>query len=281
MNNNNQIMNIAYQGIPGAYSYIATTHLFPDRETKGYSSFDEIFESIKHGETDQAVLPIENALIGSIYEVYDLLFEYNYSIVGELFLKIDHALLCTSTASLESIREVYSHRKALDQCKKFFNDHPGIKPVVYEDTAAAAKYVAEKNDPTLAAVASISAGNLYGLVTLKKQIQTNIHNYTRFVIVQKNPSEQLGDKTSVVFSTAHEPGSLIQCLLPFDQEHLNLTKIESRPLIGSPWKYLFYLDFEHGNDQQIVDEVLTKVKPSTSVFRRLGTYKGGETINET
>lgn len=271
---------IAYQGAEGAYSYIAASALYPKATKEGYSSFDDVFDAMKEHRVEGAVLPIENSVIGSIFEVYDLLWQYDYKISGEMKLRIDHNLLTVPKTKIQDVKTVYSHPKALGQCRKFFKEHPWLTPVVYEDTAAAARHVAEVHDPTIAAIASATAGELYGLSIVRSQIQSDPNNYTRFVTVAENHGEMAGNKSSVVFSTADEPGSLVRCMLPFDRAHLNLTSVHSRPLIGQPWKYLFYLDFEHPDHSDIQFDVYTELTPNTSMFRILGTYPRGEVLTE-
>lgn len=280
-------LNIAYQGAPGAYSYIATKHLYPTDQLVGFSSFEDVYEALKDERANYAVLPIENSLIGSIYENYDLLFEYDYKIRGEVIVKIDHNLLALPGSDIKKITKVYSHQKALDQCRAFFKARPWMEAIVYEDTAAAAKMVSEKKDPTIAAIASKTAGTMYGLEVLQSRIQSNQHNYTRFVVIGKENGIENADKTSLVFSAAHTPGSLIKCLRPFEQDHLNLTKLESRPLMapkgplrGSPWKYVFYLDFEHAPGKEMVEKEIEAIRPYTTLLRNLGNYQAGETIEE-
>lgn len=340
---------VAYQGIKGAYSYIASEYLFPESSLVGKGSFEDVYQALVSGEVEYAVLPIENTVIGSIFEVYDLLFEHSgnvgnisevknknakvkimvppadlsgVSIVGEVLLRVDHNLLGLPGAKATEAREVYSHNKALKQCQKRLNELTPARAVVWEDTAAAAAYVALKGDPKVLAIASLRAAEEYGLEVLARRIQSEGENYTRFVVLRGNKTNRTdrtyGDpggsqvyKTSLVFAAAHKPGSLMECLAPFGEAGLNLTKIESRPLLGkhplkkndSPWQYLFYLDFEHGGNvgdisdlkSQIskpksvepaadldseLGQILKQIEPHTQVLRVLGTYPKGETIGE-
>ena len=289
-------IKVGYQGMTGAYSYIASRFLFPRAQWLGKGSFDEVYELLVKGKIDVAVLPIENTVIGSIFEVYDLLFEHEeVAVVDELSLRVDHNLLGVKGSSIESMNQVYSHPKALGQCKKLFLDNPGLSPVVWEDTAAAAAYVGLKNDVSVGAITSLTAAKEFGLEVVKTKVQSNGENYTRFVVLRQQKSNfQLSNnsvisyghdkelfRTSLVFAAAHKPGSLLACLQPFARHGVNLTKIESRPLVGKPWQYLFYLDFEHSADVKVeFEEIMAEIRPHTQVLRQLGTYPKGITIGE-
>lgn len=270
-------MKIYYQGIPGSYSYIAAKYFYPNEELIGLDSFEKVVDKIIKKDA-LAVLPIDNTLIGSIYEVYDLVFDNDLKVRAELNLKIDHNLLAKK--SDRSIKKVYSHKKALAQCSSFFRNNKDIVSVEYSDTAAAAKYVSDSKNVNIAAIASNTAGGLYGLEVIKEGIQNNPNNYTRFVVIGKKNGKLRGTKSSIVYAASHTPGSLLKCLAPFAKKGLNLTKIESRPFVGYPWKYLFYLDFEHPDKNGIVKKVYEEVKPHTSIFKKIGTYEKGHTINE-
>jgi prephenate dehydratase len=277
---------VYYQGVPGAYSHIAAKHLFPDALHKGFDDFNKPLQATLRSKDTVAVMPFDNTVIGSIYEMYDLLYDHpELKIVGELMLKIDHNLLGLPHADIKDIKVVYSHPKALAQCKSLFKKYPDLNAMVYEDTAAAAALVSKNGNKTIAAIASKAAAEEYGLKILKKKVQSNGENYTRFVVLDsidekyKLPKSQTY-KTSIVFAAAHSPGSLLACMKPFADKGLNLTKIESRPMMGKPWQYLFYLDFEHEGTNGEIKEVLKKIKPHTQVLRILGTYPKGDTIEE-
>lgn len=272
-------MKIGYQGVAGAYSYIASKYLFPKDKLVGLTDFDGVFEALEKGSIDLAVLPIENTIVGSIYEIYDLIYKYKYWIKGEVTLKIDHNLLAVKGSEIDSIEKAYSHIKALGQCKEFFEENPHIDPISYEDTAVSAGYVSIKQDPRISAIASLHAAKIYNLEVLKSKIQTGNENYTRFIIISKTNGDVIGEKTSLLFSTTHEPGSLLACMQPFAEENLNLTYIESRPLINQAWKYMFYLDFEHDESRDI-QKIINKMKSHTQFIRRLGTYPKGDLIKE-
>lgn len=268
---------VGYQGIPGAYSHIAAKSIFPNEMLVGFDSFRKVFSALRNRKLDAAILPIENTLVGSIYEVYDLIYEYNLKIKGEVSLRIDHNLV--GLGKLADIKEVYSHPKALEQCEVFLNKHK-LTPKVYEDTAAAAKDISKMKDKKRAAIASALAAKLYNLKIIKKNIQSNPHNFTRFLVIARANYIKYANKTSLVFAVKHQPGSLLNCLKPFAKAHLNLTKLESRPLIGQPWNYLFYLDFEHPESDGIVERVIKKVKEHSQFVRNIGSYRKGQIIYE-
>lgn len=275
---------IAYQGVKGAFSYMTALNEFGENtRLRGLQTFKEVFEMVKYGEADYAVIPIENSLIGSIYENYDLLNIYEMRIIGEHFTKIEHCLLTISTSHeqgnerLKTIKKVLSHPKALEQCSCFFQRHPWMEAVVYMDTAAAASEIASNGDPTCAAIASVSAAELYGLEILKKGIEDDPKNYTRFVTVMKKEihNDQI-DKCSLLLQLKHVPGALAEMLKQFADQAINLTKIESRPLRGSPFEYLFYVDFEFiGRKRQDVEDLLNGLCSKVQKLKILGFYKRG------
>ena len=278
--------HVYFQGVKGSYSHIAAKHLFLKASFKGFDSFGKAVEGALKKADTVAVMPFDNTVIGSIYEMYDLLYEHpELKIVGEVMLRIDHNLLGLPHADIDDIKVVYSHPKALDQCKELFKKNPQMNPIVYEDTAGAAAFVSKNGNKTIGAIASATAAEEYGLKVLKEKVQSNGENYTRFVVLDNVDGDYIPEKsdifkTSIVFAAAHKPGSLLKCMKPFGDKGLNLTKIESRPMVGKPWQYLFYLDFEHTELNGEIKEVLKEVKPHTQVLRVLGTYPKGESISE-
>lgn len=280
------MLKVFYQGQKGAYSWVASKYLFPNGELVGKDSFGKAFAAPVNNSDNLAVLPVDNTVIGSIFEVYDLLFGHEeLKIIGELMLKIDHNLLAKKGVNIKSLKTVYSHTKALDQCRDLFRKYKNLEAVVYEDTAGAAKFVSESSKKDIAAIAGKSAAEVYGLEVIKPHVQSNGENYTRFVVLANKKHSDMKAKnnlykTSIVFAAAHNPGSLLSCMKPFSDSGFNLTKIESRPFLGKPWQYLFYLDFEHKGTNGEIKKVLKEVKPHTQILRILGTYPKGETIQE-
>ncbi len=261
---------IAYQGVEGAFSHMTALKAFGEGHNYlGLPTFKAVFEHIETGAADYAVIPIENSLIGSICENYDLLNAFDMQIIGEHYTKIEQCLLGVQK-DLKGIKKVLSHPKALDQCRNFFERHPWMEAVVFIDTAAAAQEIASLGDPSLAAIASASAQRLYGLEMIEKGIEDDPRNYTRFVTLAKKAEPgELADKCSLLLQLNHVPGALAEILNPFAEAGINLTRLESRPLKGSPFEYLFYLDFEFRGIE--IEKVLEKLKK----HKLLGLYQRG------
>ncbi|MBX7065934.1 MAG: hypothetical protein K1X28_01765 [Parachlamydiales bacterium] len=226
-------MKIVYQGAPLSYSHKALEKI--DGEKAGLATFRDVYEAVSSGKADLGLLPIENALIGTIYETIDLLAEGDLKIVGELTTKVDHCLMALSGAK---IQKVISHPKALEQCTNFIKEHPEWEIVPYYDTAGAA--IAASKDPSLAALAPEGAAQEYGLEIVQKNMQDHEQNYTRFFLISKTAAE--GRKKTLCFTLEHKPGSLAAMLAKFAES--NLTHIVSRPILGKPFEYLFYVDLE-------------------------------------
>lgn len=275
-------MKIAFQGELGAYSHEAiVVSLGPEPEVVPSDSFRDVFRQASDGTTDAGLVPIENALTGSIHEVYDLLLAHELPIGGEVILPIRHELLGVPGSSLDGIQAVHSHPQALWQCERFL-DELNAERVAFYDTAGAARWVAEGDDAAHAAIAGPLAAELYGLVTLARDVATRPHNATRFVILGE-PSAKLAKtapyKTSLVVELAHEPGALYDALLPFSQHGVNLTKLESRPMGDAPWQYRFYLDLEGHVATPSVQAALDELGARVASYQVLGTYpsvQGGD-----
>ena len=269
-------MRIAYQGEPGAFSEQAVRRLFPDAEPMPCATVRIVFSRVTSGEADFGVVPVENSQAGTVNETYDLLAASDLiRIVGESIVRVDHALLAPQGARLEGIRRASSHWQALAQTEEFLAVH-GIEPVPAHDTAGAARLVAERGDPTEAAIASVAVGRLHGLAVLAERIQTYPDNFTRFVAIGTRAAD-LGaaDKTSLVFAVRDEPGSLLASLQPFAERGVNLVKLESRPRRGAPFEYLFHVDLLGTEDDPAVREALGVVRRHTSFLRLLGSYPRG------
>ncbi len=271
-------MKIAFQGEPGAYSHEAIlAHWGQGHKITPSKTFKEVFERTTSGEADCGFLPLENSLTGSIHEVYDLLLEYPLFIIGEAFLKIEHALLGLPGSRMEQIEHIYSHPQALWQCETFLETVEAQRHAFY-DTAGAARWVAEQKDPRNAAIAGRLTARLYGLVVLKESIATSKENTTRFIAIARNQLSscpQGACKTSVVIELPHEPGALHRALEPFAKRGINLTKLESRPLRTENWQYRFYLDFEGYQDDSPIQRALEELKEHVVHLRVLGSYPQG------
>ena len=267
-----------FQGTRGAYSELAASTYFSgsDVEVVPVPRFKDIFKSVLAGESDWGVVPLENSVAGSILENYDLLYLYpDLKIIGEIKVRIRHNLLAMKGASIEGIKKVYSHPQALSQCSEFLEKN-GIDPVSFFDTAGAASYVADQNDPAIGAIAGVDAAGFYGLDILAQGLETNAHNYTRFAVIAREemaPGFKDCDKASLVFSTPDEAGALSRCLSVFSEYKLNMKKLESRPIHGRPWSYMFYIDLEMPEDKSVFDEAIEKIRDLTDDFRVLGIYQ--------
>lgn len=275
---------VGYQGVKGAFSHMTAVNMLGENNTfLGVRSFRELFELLEHGKVGCAVIPIENSVIGSIYENYDFLNQYSTQIIGETYTKITHCLLTVPADGianeeyLKKIKKVFSHPKALEQCSQFFLQHPWIEPIVHADTAEAASDVAAWGKIENGAIASAYAGKMYGLNRLLEGIEDDPQNYTRFVIVTKKSEENFqSNKCSLLLSLKHVPGSLYLALKHFADKGINLTKIESRPVRGTPFTYVFYVDFEFSvMKRNEVDQVLNSLQKEVNNMRVLGFYKGG------
>jgi len=272
---------IAYQGIPGAFSWLAGIKFFgKNNKFISVDEFKKIFELVVNKKVDYGIIPIENTLAGSIYENYDYLNAYEVKIYGEISLKIEHFLLGIKTGfsfhkRIKLLKKVFSHPKALEQCQKFFEKYPWIEKVSYKDTAGSAKYVAEFKDISLGAIASKEAGKIYNLEIIKENIEDDKNNFTRFLIISKKENKNLKNlnKGSLIFYLPHIPGSLYKSLKPFAENKINLTKIESRPIKGKPFEYVFYIDFEFSKkDLHKVMNALKEFRKLVKKFKFLGFY---------
>jgi len=266
---------VAYLGIQGAYSEQATRkHFGDDVEDISAASTKEIFEAVESAAADYGVLPIENSLAGTVAQSYELLTAHNLQIIGEIIIPIQHALLAPPGTKLEDIKKVRSHPQGLAQCATFIEEH-GFERENWYNTAGSAKDLAAQPVPGVAAIASEVNAELYGLDILATNIQDEDHNYTRFLALAPEGTEMPRaeqNKTSLLFRAAHEPGSLVMCLLCFATRGINLTKIESRPTRENPWEYMFYTDFEGHIEDEAVQGALRSLGKLATEIRVLGSY---------
>lgn len=265
---------VVYQGVAGAYSEMACINFFGDAsENIGLEQFEDVFEALKKGEADYAVLPIENSTSGAIRQVYDLMTQYECSIVGETTVKVEHCIMAPKGATLDTITHVYSHEQGLFQSDRFLNAHPGWVRVPCADTAGAGRYVAETGDVTKAAICSERAAELYGLDILVRGTNHNSNNTTRFVVVSPVMELRAGaDKISTVFSLPHEAGSLHRIMTIFAVNGLNMTRLESRPMPGRSWEYMFFLEFTGSLNVPEMDGILHELSQIAADFRVLGNF---------
>ena len=272
-------ITVAYQGTRGAYSHQAAMRHFAERyddvRCVGFKTFEQAAMAMVEGEVDVAILPIENTTAGSINDSYDLLADKDLHITGEEVLKVNHCLMACEPTALEELRLIRSHPQALSQCSRFLAGLTHCEILPYTDTAMAAQKVMEEGDPTQAAIASSYAAELYDLHILAKDLANQPGNFTRFVIVSREPvvcDPRIPAKTSLLLATVHEKGALLQCLKVLDRHGINMTKLESRPRIGKPWQYLFYVDIEGNRDESNVKKALKEIENKAAHFKVLGCY---------
>lgn len=266
-------MRIAFQGEPGAYSEAAALTYAPNAEVLPCRSFEEVFAAVENGPATHGILPMENSIGGSIHRNYDLLLEHELPIVGEVELHVDHCLLASPGTRLEDVRVVYSHPQALAQCERALAQMTGVEIVAVYDTAGAAKMVNERGAADAAAVASRRAGELFGLQVLRESLQDFRDNITRFFLIARTAREVTGaNKTSIVFALESQPGTLFKALAGFALRDINLSKLESRPLRGSAWEYLFYVDLDVSRDTLTCGRALADLGEFSRWVRTLGSY---------
>lgn len=276
------MIGIAYQGIPGAYSHQAAQLFFSQEkrlDCRGVESFDNVFGSVAKRQTTYGCIPIENSLAGSIISNYHALKDFPGFIVGELYLRITHCLLALPGAKLQNIKTVYSHPQAIAQCKTFLKKNPHINVEATLDTASAARKVKEAHNPTQAAIGSSLAGELYELETIKTALESHEKNYTRFLIIGNKPNETKANKLSLLYSVTHTPGSLWRSLGAGSRHQINLTKIESIPIIGRPGEYYFFVDFETEKTKD-AQNALRELRKETLWIKELGWYTKGKTYED-
>lgn len=265
-------MKVAFQGEPGAYSEQAVFNYFGSVEAKPCESFDVVFDSVVSDECENGLIPIENSLAGSIHQNYDLLLRHDLHIVGEYLLRVQHCLIALPGVKKEDIRKAISHPQALGQCAAYLRNL-GIKPETVYDTAGSVKMLKASGERTTAAIASRRAAELYEMHILEEGIEDNAENYTRFLAISKSEVKPEGEaKTSIVFTLKNQPGSLFKAMSVFALRDIDLTKIESRPLQGKPWEYLFYIDFIGATHEETVRKALDHLSEYALMTRVLGSY---------
>jgi prephenate dehydratase len=267
------VIRIAFQGEPGAYSEAAARRVAPHAASMPCRTFEAVFDAVELGAASHGILPIENSVGGSIHRNYDLLVEHELPIVGEVELRVEHSLLAAPGVPLDAVRRVYSHPQALAQCERFLQGLAGVEIVSSYDTAGSAKLIRDEDLRDAAAIASERAAAVFGLSVLRAGIQDYEANVTRFLVIARRPIP-LGppDRTTIVFSLANRPGALFKALSVFALRDIDLAKLESRPVRGRPWEYLFYADLDVGREDERCARALVHLAEFARWVRTLGTY---------
>lgn len=273
MTTESRLRTVSFQGEHGAYSEQAARDFFGESILTGpCKTLKQVFRTVEDGTADFGLVPAENSLEGSVNQTYDLLLQTTLKIFAEVKIKVSHCLLGLPGTKLSDVRAVYSHPQALAQCSAFLESLQVLSEPVY-DTAGSARLIKEKNLHDAAAIASEKAAALYGLDILRSAIEDFPENFTRFLVISKNETARTGtDKTSIVFGTKHTPGSLQTALGELATRGINLTKIESRPIRGTPWEYHFFVDFEGHRTDKTCSEALGALERSTTFLKILGSY---------
>ena len=264
---------VACQGIEGAYSQIACDRLFKAPAIMYFQTFDHVFKAVESGMCQYGILPIENSTAGSVQAVYDLMLRHNFSIVRSARLKICHNLLAKHGAKLEDVKEVYSHEQAINQCAGYLAGLKGAKVTIVENTAVASRMVAQSERTDVAALSSRYCAEHYGLDIVQENVQDQDNNYTRFICISKKPEIYPGaDRTSLMLTLPHKPGSLYNVLAKFYALNINLQKLESRPLPGREFEFMFYFDVEASVYAPEMEKLFRDLETDSEQIRYLGTY---------
>ena len=264
---------VACQGVEGAYSQIACEKIFKSPFIMYFKNFEGVFNAIEQGLCQYGILPIENSTAGSVKKVYDLMIHHNFSVVRTFRLKIDHNLLANPGADLSTIKEIYSHEQAINQCSSFLNELNGVKIIPVENTATAASMVASSGRTDIAAISSRNCQELYGLVSLADSIQDKDNNRTRFICISKNLEIYPGsDKTSIMMILSHKPGALYKVLARMYVLGINVIKLESRPIPDRDFEFMFYFDLETSIYSEEFVQLMCELEDLCEEFKYLGSY---------
>lgn len=272
---------IAYQGEPGAFSEQAAHKFFGVKAIlKPLPTFSDVFSDTERHPANFGIVPIENSLFGSIHQVYDLLLKHKLFIIGEVKLRIELHLMALPETKRNSVRTIYSQLQAIGQCENFLTTLKRVKVEAVHDTAAAARYIQERKRHDAAAIASEQAARVHGLHILKRNVESDHRNFTRFIALSRKPIKSFGKvKTSLVFAAKDIPGALFKALAVFALRDINLLKVESRPIIGKPWEYLFYVDIEGTPDRDPLRQALNHLQEVCTFVRVLGSYQPFDNSN--
>ena len=264
---------VACQGIEGAYSQKACDKIFSLADIMYVSTFENVFQAVESGLCEYGIVPLENSTAGSVNQTYDLLSKHDFCIVKSLRMQINHVLLTKKGAKFSEIKEIYSHEQAINQCSSFLRSLKGVKITVCENTAIAAKMVALSDRNDVAAISSSDCAEQYGLEINKDKIQDTDSNFTKFICISKNLEIYPGaNRTSIVFSTAHKPGALYNVMSRISALGINIIKLESRPIIGKDFEFLFYFDLESSVYSKEFEQLMFELENQVEGFRYFGSY---------
>lgn len=274
---------VAIQGMEASFHDIAAKQYFgKDITIVACETFKDIFAALKNNQSDFAICAIENSLYGSINETYDLLLKYHFSIIGEVYLRIEQCLIGFKGTRLQDITEVYSHPVALAQCEEYIDAYlHNAKRLEFHDTAASVDKIKTLSNKHAVAIASKEASKLHGMEVLAYSIETNKQNYTRFIVIQA-AADKMDDnvnKTSMIIKTSHKPGALYDALGVFAKRSINLSKLQSRPIIGKAWHYIFYVDVDAGVKDEPLKAAIIDLNKQGCDVKLLGSYKNGTIEN--
>jgi prephenate dehydratase len=277
-------MRIAFQGEAGAYSEAAATKFSAEATTQACPAFEDVFQAVESGQAACGVLPIENSIGGTIHRNYDLLVQHELKIVGEVELQVVHCLAALPDTRMEDLTQIYSHPQALAQCDRFLRSLKGVEIVATYDTAGSAKLIQDRQLKTTAAISSERAAEIFNLAVLERAIQDHADNVTRFLVITRAAAaaEVIGqrepNKTTVVFTLPNTPGSLFRALSVFALRDIDVTKVESRPIPGRPWEYLFYLDLAVGSQDIRCARALMHLAEFAPSMKSFGSYPSAEHV---
>lgn len=266
-------MRIAIQGQAGSFHEQAAKQLYGDAiDTLACTTFSDVFEAFEHGEADAIVAAVENTIYGSINEVYQLIEHCQAPIVSEVTQQIDQMLIAELGAQVENLTEIYSHPVALAQCREYLSTHaPQAELIEFFDTAGAVEYISELGDKNVAAIASETAANLHSMPILKRSIQDNDHNITRFLALESRDKDANCNRSSLVVTTSHQPGALVEVLQLFSDADINLAKLQSQPIVGRPWQYKFFIVVDTAGEQ--LYRLIKQIEAGDHKVTLLGEYK--------
>ncbi|QUM83796.1 chorismate mutase [Moritella sp. 28] len=273
------VARVAFLGDKGSYSNLACKKYFARQDDRlvelGFPTFQQIITAVEKGQADYGMLPIENTSSGSINDVYDLLQHTTLSIIGELTQPIEHSLITTCDTDLSKIETIYAHPQPFAQCSLFLSAHPHIKIEFVDSSSAAMAKVKELNSENVAAIGSITGGELYGLQPIRTGLANQTENYSRFIVVARKPVDvavQIPAKTTFTMSTGQQAGCLVEALLVLREQNVNMTKLESRPIQGNPWEEMFYIDVAANLQSEKMQNVIKQLTRITNQLKVLGCY---------